>query len=132
MLALPLLANKCKEKAAADGTTNLKSDSETWVMQVEGKVWINLYEADKDGNKAYRDSKYDFPPSRGRSGFQIDADGTFYETKPGPTDLPTKVKGAWEWVEANKSIKATLGENSYKLTFISLEDGLLMLKKESL
>ena len=123
-----ITAGKCKQNDAK----NTSKDSASWVMEVAGKQWFHLRESDKEGLTAYRDISFNFPPSRGgRPGFQINADGTFQSFQPGPVDRPVATDGTWKWLEEGKSIEVFLPTENYQLTYISLEDGLLFLKKSS-
>jgi hypothetical protein len=37
--------------------------------------WVHSYEEDTENEKVYRLSTFEFPPSRGRDGFEIDENG---------------------------------------------------------
>ncbi len=63
--------------------------------------WYHSYEDDTNGLKVYRPSTYDFPPSRGRTGFEITEDGDFIQHRIGPTDIPLEILGTWK--AANES-----------------------------
>ena len=138
-LMLPLLANKCKKEA--DEGTKSDNDSKTEVAegsteeltdlmeQAYGETWLNLYEKDTDDAKAYQVSTAEFPPARGRYGFKLDKKGNFWEVGPGPTDIPTKTKGTWEWKEKGESILVKVEDRSYVLEMLFYADGLLMIKK---
>ena len=60
------------------------------------RAWVHLHEEDTAGERVFRPADYAFPPSRGRRGFQLRADGTYAETAPGPTDRPEEASGSWE------------------------------------
>ena len=126
---LPLLANKCDKKKdeVDDSSTTEKVVAEDMMKEIYGKTWMNSFEEDKDGAKAYRVSTYEFPPARGRSGFEIAEDGAFYEVAPGPTDALEKTEGKWRAQE--DKILVQVDEKEYMLELVSYEDGLLMLKK---
>lgn len=61
-----------------------------------GITFHHSYEDDKEGMKAFRPDNYDFPPSRGRSGFRIEEGGTFTSLAIAPTDGIREVEGSWE------------------------------------
>ena len=57
--------------------------------------WVHSYEEDEPGRKVFRRSDYPFPPSRGRDGLELKADGTALVRGPGPTDVPEQETGTW-------------------------------------
>ena len=61
--------------------------------------WMHSYEEDTDKEQIFRPADYRFPPSRGRRGFQLNADGSLVQTGPGPTDRPESRTGRWELTE---------------------------------
>lgn len=57
--------------------------------------WVHSHEEDAGGEAVYRPSTWAFPPSRGRSGFDLRPDGSLLRLGPGPTDRPQEAKGCW-------------------------------------
>jgi hypothetical protein len=57
--------------------------------------WLHSHEEDTDTTAVYRRADYDFPPSRGRKGFELIPDGTLFEKGIGPTDRPAHTAGRW-------------------------------------
>ena len=57
--------------------------------------WVHSHEEDSATEMVFRPASYKFPPSRGRTGFELRADGSMTEHGPGPTDAPVSVAGAW-------------------------------------
>jgi hypothetical protein len=57
--------------------------------------WRHSHEEDTRGVMVFRRSGFAFPPSRGRTGYEFAADGTFVEHGIGPTDRPTRTPGHW-------------------------------------
>lgn len=97
----------------------------TLLSQIEGVKWISSHEDNKEGWKAFRSSEYDFPPARGRSGFQVNANGEFVDFPISPRDGNEQIKGKWALIEDAK-IKVTLSnDQEFTLTFQALEDGVL-------
>ena len=47
------------------------------------KHWIHSHEEDTEDKKVYRPSTFEFPPSRGRDGFEIKENGEFILSFPG-------------------------------------------------
>src|SRR5258705_10101208 len=58
--------------------------------------WVHSREEDTSTEKVYRPADYAFPPSRGREGFEFNADGTFKRIGIAPTDLSKVAEGTWE------------------------------------
>jgi len=59
------------------------------------RAWVHSHEEDSEGRTVFRPSTYAFPPSRGRTGFELRPDGTLLETGIGPTDRRTHTAGKW-------------------------------------
>ncbi|MCB9235786.1 MAG: hypothetical protein H6581_29330 [Bacteroidia bacterium] len=59
-------------------------------------AWMHSHEEDKDNVQVFRNMDYEYPPSRGREGFELKEDGQFIHTRIGATDRPTPVEGKWE------------------------------------
>jgi hypothetical protein len=64
-------------------------------QEIFEKHWIHSYEEDKDDIKVYHLSTFNFPLSRGRTGFEIEKNGTFIQYGIGPDDTRKKVEGNW-------------------------------------
>lgn len=62
------------------------------------KTWVHSHEEDTSEYRVYRPSTYAFPPSRGRSGFELRPDGSFVRIDIAPTDGSRAVEGRWEAV----------------------------------
>jgi hypothetical protein len=56
---------------------------------------VHVHEEDADDLTVWRRPSAQLPPSRGRRGFALRADGSAEETGPGPTDRPTHTNSAW-------------------------------------
>lgn len=57
--------------------------------------WVHSHEEDTDDEMVFRPATYPFPPSRGRTSFELRPDGTYLESSPGPVDLPEESSGCW-------------------------------------
>jgi hypothetical protein len=57
--------------------------------------WLHAHEEDTDEAMVYRPVTSQLPPSRGRSGFELRADGTSTEIGIGPTDRREESPGTW-------------------------------------
>ena len=94
--------------------------------------WTRSHEEDKEDIKAYRPSDFDFPLSRGRTGFEIRKNGEFIEYGVGPDDRSLKIVGRWEPEGANK-IKVHVREpsrRSYSISILSCSQNMLRVKQQ--
>jgi hypothetical protein len=57
---------------------------------------MHSHEEDSEGEAVYRRASYQFPPARGRTGFELKADGSLTEYGIGPTDRRTQTAGKWK------------------------------------
>ncbi|ELS01737.1 hypothetical protein Xen7305DRAFT_00014420 [Xenococcus sp. PCC 7305] len=64
--------------------------------------WVHSYEEDGNGMQVYRPEDYDFPPSRGRGGFELKENKQFILYTIGPTDRPQALLGNWRIIDSNK------------------------------
>ena len=95
-----------------------------------GKTWLHAHEEDSDDIKMYRPNTYSFPPSRGRTGFSLDADGTFRLLAIAPTDGLEEHTGKWEMVNKN-IMRITFSENraeNFQLELLAVTADLLKVK----
>lgn len=60
------------------------------------RTWVHSHEEDSAQQQVYRPDTYKFPPSRGRSGFDLHADGTMSEHGPDASDRTSSRRGRWE------------------------------------
>lgn len=58
-------------------------------------AWVHSHEEDTSGEMVFRPADWTFPPSRGRRGFELRADGSASLAGPGPTDRPATATGRW-------------------------------------
>jgi hypothetical protein len=93
--------------------------------------WMHSHEEDTETEQVYRPADYDFPPSRGRNGFEFRSDGTLWEFSPGPSDRLQAKKSAWELAEGEILIfspHAPAGEKRC-MKLVSLQKDKLVLAK---
>lgn len=94
--------------------------------------WIHSHEEDNDKEMVFRPATYKFPPSRGRSSFELKPDGTLTESGPGPTDRTERSEGKWQ-LEANKNLVFYRGSSrdqpSRVLKLASADRNRLVVKK---
>lgn len=96
------------------------------------KHWIHAHEEDTDDVQVYRPSEHTFPPSRGRTGFEIKDNGEFIQYEIGPNDAPQPVPGRWHR-EGAQRIRVDLEGGKYRsftLTIVSVDDQVLRVRQE--
>lgn len=74
--------------------------------------WTHSHEDDGEDYKIFRPSAYDFPPSRGREGFEAREDGTFIWHRIAPADGTEKVEGNWTWDGKDTTLTAKFPEGA--------------------
>jgi len=119
LLCLVFLAGTCKK--------------DTIATQLAGKVWLHSFEEDEGQVLTYRPNTFDFPPSRGRTGFALEEDGVIKQYDIAPTDGLEEHIGQWQQT-GRKEIQVQLPGNdrpaqSYTLEIVLLKDEVLKLKR---
>ncbi len=93
--------------------------------------WTHSHEEDTEAEYVYRPASFTFPPSRGRSSFEIRANGTMTGETPGPTDCSEAVQGRWSYREEDSAL-TFYAEDSSKpakvVQIVSLTKGKLVVK----
>ena len=95
--------------------------------------WIHSHEEDTGSEMVFRSADFDFPRSRGRTGFELKPDQSMIEIQPGADDRPEKTQGKWELQPGNKLafFKKGSAEPSRSLKIMSAENDKLVLAKSS-
>ncbi|GEO06410.1 hypothetical protein AAE02nite_40740 [Adhaeribacter aerolatus] len=95
------------------------------------KTWLHAVEEDSAEVEVYRPNTYAFPPSRGRTGFSLSADGTFRLFTIAPTDGLEEHPGRWKKVKDDvlRIRFAAEQPEGFDLQIISLAPDLLKIKK---
>jgi len=91
--------------------------------------WVHSHEEDTDGEMVFRPATHRFPPSRGRTSFELRPDGTYVESSPGPVDLPEESTGRWA-LEGRRLVLGAEGDrpgHAWELT--AAETDRLVVKK---
>ena len=103
--------------------------------EIYEKKWIHSYEEDKEGIEVYHTSTFNFPLSRGRTGFEIEKNGTFIQYGIGPDDRQKKVEGNWTIEEGEEpdTIKIDFATDkpikSYIMKIILCNNDVLRIRK---
>lgn len=92
--------------------------------------WVHLHEEDGDGYRTFRPSDYDFPPARGREGFEIKKGGEFVHYQIGPVDVPVQAPGKWTMKGKNTLVvtPAEAGAQAFELEIMEVNKDVLKLK----
>lgn len=123
LVCLVLMASTCKKKSAKENLVLTKA--------LVGKTWLHAHEDDRGDTTVYRPNSYDFPRSRGRTGFMLEADGTVHQYDIAATDGLEEKVGKWVMRKDNileisfPDKKAT----DYEVKIFSATPTLLKLKK---
>ncbi len=117
ILCLFLLANTCRKKAEAE---------------LLGQTWLHAYEEDEEDLLVYRPNSYDFPPSRGRTGFVLEREGVAKQYVIAPTDGLEEQVGTWEYKDKNTVLVHIPGnghaEQRYTMQVVSLKGNVLKVR----
>ena len=91
--------------------------------------WVHSHEEDTDGEMVFRPPTHRFPPSRGRTSFELRPDGTYLERSPGPVDVPEESTGSWS-LEGDRLILGAEGDRpGHAWEVASLEGDRLVVRK---
>jgi hypothetical protein len=88
--------------------------------------WVHSHEEDTGEEMVFRaaDSGYEFPRSRGREALELQPDGSYAGTVPGPVDVPVPTEGAWTLEGGNR---LRLGDRVLEIS--SVEGDVLKVRK---
>ena len=91
--------------------------------------WIHAHEEDTPATRVYRPADYPFPPSRGRTGFALLADGALIAYDIAPADGIVAAHGSWWFVPPNgiRMDLANFSSSSLTLDVVSCSDELLVI-----
>jgi hypothetical protein len=124
LVCLVLMASTCKKKSAKETLAITKA--------LVGKTWLHSHEDDHGDTIVYRPNSYDFPPSRGRTGFMLEADGSVHQYDIAPTDGLEEKAGKWA-MRKDKFVDVTFPDKrstDYEVEIISAEPNLLKVKRK--
>lgn len=95
------------------------------------KHWTHSHEEDSEGIKVYRPSGYNFPPSRGRDGFELKENGEFIRYGVGATDKQEAVVGTWI-AEGENKIQVSFdpqNNQSFTIDIVSSDENVLKIRQ---
>jgi hypothetical protein len=90
--------------------------------------WFHSHEEDQGDEQVFRPSSWPFPPSRGRTGFDLLPDGTMRSAGPGRDDRPGSAEGTWD-LQQNLLRLADSRQGSQVFVLLSVASDRLILKK---
>jgi hypothetical protein len=96
-------------------------------------VWKHSYEDNEGDVWVYRPENYDFPPSRGRAGFQLFADGRFVELAIAPTDGIEARQGTWTKGSSETQLQirfANSPEHNFEMEVLEVQKNILKIKRK--
>jgi len=95
--------------------------------------WIHSHEEDTAGEMVFRPANYSFPPSRGRTSFELKADGSLQQTGIAPDDRRSLTGGgSWKLKDKNRLEffgGAGSGQPQKVLTIDSISPDKMIVKK---
>ncbi len=92
--------------------------------------WVHSHEEDSDKEMVFRPATFKFPPSRGRSSFDLKPDGSLAESGPGPADRTQSTAGKWRLEgDRNLVLQSSAPGESRVLQIASADRNRLVIKK---
>ena len=91
--------------------------------------WVHSHEEDTERELVFRPADREFPPSRGRMKFELKANGTYLESRPGPTDVPEEHAGKWQLEKGETLVLEGGPEGKRVFEMVSAEPDRLVVKK---
>ena len=90
------------------GSTAQRGDPATALQSCLPGRWLHSHEEDSVGVTVYRDQSHRFPPSRGRTGFELRADGKAVYLGIAAADGLSRTPARWA-IEGAEQVSLTLG-----------------------
>ncbi|CAN5117859.1 hypothetical protein BH23BAC1_BH23BAC1_14220 [soil metagenome] len=116
---------------AAFLSSNTCSRQEMDIEKIKDIYWVHSYEEDSGNITVYRPQSFDFPPSRGREGFEFKDGGLFKKYVIAPADGINTINGRWRKTEEENVFFIQLNDDSeydypvppdYKLQIYSFDE----------
>ena len=91
---------------------------------------MHAHEEDSETEIVYRPAGWALPPSRGRSGFDLHADGSLVRIRPGAADRPEESRGRWRLEGDRLVLEEAAGTGAtQKLVIVSATRNRLVLRR---
>jgi len=95
-----------------------------------GRRWLHSHEEDTATEMIFRPTGYSFPPSRGRTGFELRPDGSALAIGIAPTDGPQEGEAEWSLASEHEiRIQVPKTQESRTLDLQSVTPDRLVLRK---
>jgi hypothetical protein len=95
-----------------------------------GQTWLHSHEEDTPTEMVFRPASYSFPPSRGRTGFELRPDGSALAIGIAPADGPQEGQAKWSLQGANEiQIQAPTTQETRSLNLVSVSPDKLVVRK---
>lgn len=89
-----------------------RSDQKSFSWEYLLQTWIFLERDEKTGFNTYRTKAYEFPPARGRDGYDFQKDGKVIFHTNSPTDRPIGIEGRWKLDTLRQTLCIQLDEKN--------------------
>jgi hypothetical protein len=90
--------------------------------------WLHAHEEDTPGQKVFRPDSHPLPPSRGRTGYDLQAGGRAVKVGAGPTDRSTAAQGTWTLDPQGRVVVRIPGQPDEVLDVASVDADRLVVK----
>jgi len=93
--------------------------------------WMHSREEDTAAQMIFRPASYDFPPARGRTGFELRPDQSLVEIGIGPTDRVEESPGSWKLDQGNQLLfySKSSPEPTRVMQIVSVDKDRMVIKK---
>jgi hypothetical protein len=97
------------------------------------KYWVHSREEDTNDALVYRPSDFNFPPSRGREGFEVKKNGQFVQYAIGRDDRSKPIIGHFNVYEPNRLDISFeyVRQPPYTFKILKCDDDVLIIEKRS-
>jgi hypothetical protein len=95
------------------------------------KRWLHSSEEDSADQMVFRPTSFNFPPARGRIGFELRPDQSLVEIGIGPTDRAEEIPGKWKLERGNQLLfySQSSPQSTHAMQIISVDENRLVIKK---
>jgi hypothetical protein len=88
------------------------SRQEIDIEKIQNIYWVHSYEEDSANIQVFRPREYNFPPSRGREGFEFKEGGLFKKYVIAPADGINTINGSWRKTEEKNTFFIQMNDDS--------------------
>ena len=96
------------------------------------QCWVHSHEEDTETETVYRPTSFDFPPARGRTGFELHADQSCIRIGIAAADGSVVSDGTWEVEDSDGlQIRIKCQNESQTLDVVSMDRDRLVIRRTS-